>query len=216
MASRKRPFTGRLLKPIDLGEVKSRGLTAAFALPPSDDDIQAHIDDELNARWTELDEFFGLNSNAIDIWQQRARVINRREFGVEPDDPDWWGTLTRAMCYRYVPGFSFKLPRARKRGAPVEWGSAQLAQLFADVEYRKKKTRQSIRAICKWLPKSKAYAQRWGKYGPAALRKAYSEAVKRRRHLLFEIELCGSLALIATNRADRIQAAIERHALKVP
>jgi hypothetical protein len=216
MASRKHPFTGQLLKPIHLAEAKSRGLRAALALPLSDDDLLAHIQDELSARWPEFDEFFGLSSDAADIWEQRAKALNRREFGIEPDDPRWWERLTLGMCSRYVPGFSIKLPNQRKRGAPVEWTTTRLAQLFADVECRRKKTGMSIRAICMWLPNSKAYGKRWHKYGAEALRKAYLEAAKCRRHLLFELELCGPDALIPASRTDRIEAAIDRHALKIP
>jgi hypothetical protein len=185
-------------------------------LPPSVDDVLAYIQDELNARWADLDQLFGLDSRAADIWEQRGRALIRHEFGIEPSDPLWWERLTIRMCCSCVPGF--KVTSRKKSGAPVEWTTTRLAQLFADIEYIKKTRRISVSQICKRLPKNKAfkaYWERWGKYGEQALRKAYSVAKKCRRNLPFELGLCGPAALIPANGIDRIEAAIERHALRI-
>jgi hypothetical protein len=216
MASRKRPFTDRLFKPIDPADAKTRGIGAAFALPASLDDLLAHIQDELDARWADLDHLFVLDSGAADIWEQRGKALVRHEFGIEPSDPLWWGRFTIHMCYLHVPGL--KVAIRKKSGAPIEWTWTRLAQLFADIAYLKMTRRISVSQICKRLPKNKAYKAYWercGEYSEQALRKAYSVAKKCRRNLLFELELCGGDALIPANGIDRIEAAIERHALKI-
>ena len=55
------------LKKIDPDEAPALGLRAAFALPPSEEDIAAHIQSEERARWIALDKHFGLDSTANDI-----------------------------------------------------------------------------------------------------------------------------------------------------
>jgi hypothetical protein len=95
--------------------------------------------------------------------------------------------------------------------APFE----RLAELFADVEFLKKKTGLSGSRICELLLRRKPYAERWAQFRVEALRKAYSGAKKlRRQKFLFEMELCGPAAIIPANGIDRIQAAIDLHSLR--
>ena len=212
----KKPWTGSLLKPIDLCAAKPRGLRAAFALPPDEDDIAQHLKDEMHRRWSKIDERFGLESGSPDIWMHRAKaLVYYHVFEILPNDTNWWGRFAICLACSYVPGYSIKRPGAKKHGAPLEWTTQQLCELFSDIEYLKRKTRMSIRKICETLPRTKGYAPRWGCYTGSALRKAYSKAKKNRQFLLFELELCGPDATIVANGIDAIKAAIERHALRI-
>jgi hypothetical protein len=216
MASNKRPLKGRLLTAINVDDAPARGLGAALGLPPDESDKLAYVRNEFGARWVEFDKFFGLKGNGSgdDIWQQRAKALVAYEFDVDLRGSRWWERFTTKLAIRYVSGFSLKGSGQKKHGAPSEWNNTQLCQLFADVEFLKKTTRMSVRDICKILPRRKGYAKRWGRHGSAALCKAYATANKRRRHLIFQFELCGAAATIPANRIDHIEAAIKLHALK--
>ena len=95
-----------------------------------------------------------------------------------------------------------------------KWTFERLSQMYADVEFLKKETKQSVSKICRCLRQQKPYANRWREFSHWALRKAYATA-KKRRDPMFELELCGPDAMIAAKGIDRIDAAIEHHALKV-
>jgi hypothetical protein len=205
-ARKRRPFTGLLLKAIHLEEAEPRSLRVALAAPPDKSDIEAHISKELRARYAALDNFFSLESNSPNIWEQRAKALLAHKFGIPTDALQGWEHLTQYLTNRYVPGFSLKVGE-RKHGAPVKWNFERLAQLFADVEFSKKDIGKSVSKICKALPTR--YPKRWG------LRKAYAKAQKLRcEDFRFALHLCGPDALIPAKRTDPIQAAIERHALR--
>jgi hypothetical protein len=214
MKPKKRQFTGKLLTPIYLSDARARGLRAALALDADESDLLAHIQEQLEARWTAFDKWAGLQSDRPDIWEQRAKTLVAWELDLSPTDPNWWGRLAYRLACRRIPGFSVKLPSQRRHGAPTEWTDKQLAELFADVEFLKRQRGRSVRQICETLPRLPHYAKRWGSYRPPTLRKAYSEAVKRRYNLWFELNVCGGEALIVEKGVDRISAAIEMHALK--
>ena len=120
------------------------------------------------------------------------------------------------MARAYIAGFSIKCADETKHGAPVEWTPGKLAQLFADIEFIKKKDGISVRKVCEVLPKKNGYGPRWGSYNPHNLRNQYSNA---RKLLNGPIEhrliLCGGDALISGKNIDLIDAAIEQHALKI-
>jgi hypothetical protein len=216
MASQKRPFTGLLLKAIHLSDAKPTGLRAAFGAPSDDDDKLAHIEDALRARYVELDELFALTTTSPDIWERRAKALIAYQFDIQPEDPRWWHKLTSYLAQKYVPGFSLKLPGQKKHGAPQEWDLRQQAELFADVEFLKKKDNASVRKVCDDLPKRKAYRTRWGRYKPDLLRRTYSRANRlRMASLEFRLILCGGDVLIPAKGVDPVGAAIERHALKI-
>ena len=67
MPRRRQKFTGSLLKKIDPDEALALGLRAAFALPPSEEDIAAHIQREERARWIALDKHFALDTPLPDF-----------------------------------------------------------------------------------------------------------------------------------------------------
>jgi hypothetical protein len=209
------PLTGPLIKPIHLGEAKPWGLRASFALPPDESDIKAHWEREVITRLDALDSFSGLESDSRDIWERRGKAVFAYLFDFQSDrrDQEWWMAFTCHLL-RFVPGFTVKMPGEKKRGAPREWTFKRLAELFADVEFLRRKTRLSVNSICRALPKRKGYESRWGNFGAQALRKAYVEAKKlRRQNFLFELELCGPS--IAANGIDPIQAAIDAHSLRI-
>jgi hypothetical protein len=89
---KQRAFSGLLLKPIDLLEAPARGLGATLGAGPNDDDRLAYFKNELGARWLALDKFFQLDHSQGDIWEQRARALIERKFGLRSDAPDWVGT----------------------------------------------------------------------------------------------------------------------------
>jgi hypothetical protein len=215
MAAQKRPFTGLLRKPISADDAPAGSLKRAFALPPDRDDILAYVADQVATRVLELDKFFKLNSRSADIWEKRAKALIANQFGVESHDGEWWNRLTWYLAFRYVPGFSIKGTGHRKRGHPVEWDFSRLAQLFSDVEFLRKTAKLTIRNICNKLPKRKGYETRWGKYTGDSLRKAYLEAKKRRGDMFFYYFLHGLESTIPANGIDPIEAAIEKHALKI-
>jgi hypothetical protein len=222
-----RPLTDLLIKPIHLGDAKPRGLRETFALPPDESDIKAHWGRELIARLTALDSFFGLESDGPHIWERRGKALfaylfdfqsdrrNDDDFQSDRRDDEWWMAFTCHLLRDRVPGFTVNMPGENNRGRPREWTFKHLAELFADIEFlRKKKTRLNVSRICGLL-KRKPYAERWAQFGVEALRKAYSEAKKlRRQNFLFEMELCGPDAIIPDKGIDHIQAAIDLHSLK--
>lgn len=209
-----KPFTGSLRKPIDLTEAPAHGLHAAFALPPDESDLRRYAASETAVRLKSMDEFFGLNSKARDIWEQRAKALVGRIYSVDSCDPNWWARLTFCLAKGHVPGLSFRRGHRKKHGGPRQWTDELLAQLFADVEFLKKTTKLSVNEICKRLPRATNYVKRWGYFRPAGLRKQYLEAKRLSRGLLFQFVLCGAAATIPANRLDPVDAAIELHALK--
>jgi hypothetical protein len=212
----KSPYTGVFLKAIHLDEAKPRGLRAAFAAPADEDDKRTHLENELRLRLEAFDKFFGLSAKSQDIWQERAKALLSRHFEMDSNDPQWWRALAARLLREYVPGFSIKSPGARKHGAPQEWDFWQMAQLFADIEYLKRKAHWSVRKVCNELPKTKGYKQRWRRYKPDRLRKAYLQAKKLQKDQFeFQLILSGGEWLIPASGIDPIDAAIERHALKV-
>ena len=212
----KRPYTGILLKAIYLDDAKARELRAALGASADESDKLAHIEEALRARYAALDKFFGLKPSSPDIWERRAKELITREFNIAIDDPQWWRALTSHLAGAYIPGFSLVRPGQKKHGAPQEWDFWQMAQLFADIEYLKRKEHWSVRKVCNELPKTKGYRQRWGRYKPDRLRNAFLQANSlRKRNAEFLLILSGGEWLIPARGIDPIEAAIQRHALKI-
>ena len=83
MAPRKRrPFAGLLCKPIDLADAKPRGLRVSLAEPPNESDVKTHIMEEIEARYIALDTFFSLDSNSLNIWEERAKALLTYRFEI--------------------------------------------------------------------------------------------------------------------------------------
>ena len=213
----KRPLTGRLLKPIDLSGAKPRDVRAQLALAPDESDVLAYAEDEFGARAAELNEFLSLPRDARDP-EQTAKALIEREFGIPRDAQNWWPRLAACLIRKYVPGFSFiEANKKKKHGAPVEWTPERLMQLFADVEFFKRKGLR-VTAICRFLPIRAGYKQRWAPWRnhEGALRRAYCKANElRQKDFLFLLKLCGGDALIPGKCGDLIAKAIERHALQI-
>src|SRR5262249_3409347 len=136
------------------------------------------------------------------------------EFGIALDHPAWGEQLKSALLARHFPGFRLKDPKARRRGAPIEWTEERLARLFADVHFLKKKRNLSVASICDCLCTNKHYKERWGAFTPAALVKAYTVA-STRKDLGYELTLCPGHQVGALPAGkERINLAIEHHALR--
>jgi len=215
VARRRQKFTGSLVKNIDPDEAPALGLRGAFALPPNDEDIAAHIQSEERARWIALDQHFGLDSTAGDIAERRAKLLIALDTGTDAADPQWWERVAIALARRHVPGFSTRDPlKKKKHGAPREWTDERRAQLIADIEYLRENSGKSIREICKILPRLRGYTARWGRETGEALRVEYGQA-RKRNDVLFNLIFCGPEATIPGNGMDRVAAAIQRHALQI-
>jgi hypothetical protein len=216
VAKQKARWTGLLKKPIHLADVPVDGLRTSLALPPDSREIRTYVANEFEARIKALDEFFGLDRGSADIWEQRAKALVEREFGIRACDLHWWKHFADHLMRKHVPGFSVKRIDEKKRGAGLQWSDTLLMQLFADVEFLRKQTGKSITEICKIMPRMKGYITRWGHYrsNPEALRKAYTIAKRHRRDIRFEMLLCGPEAVIRGKPGDRIKAAIRLHALE--
>src|SRR5260370_20163997 len=79
-----KPLTGCLRNPIDPTAAPARGLARSLGLPPDANDVRSYARSELKVRFAALDEFFGLDSNAQDIWQQRAKALVARKYNIDP------------------------------------------------------------------------------------------------------------------------------------
>ena len=196
MAPRKRrPFTGLLCKPIDLADAKPRGLRVSLAEPPNESDVKTHIMEEIEARYIALDTFFSLDSNSLNIWEERAKALLTYRFEIPAYALQSWEHLARYLTHRYAPGFSLKRPSKNRFGAPLEWDYDKLAKLFADVEFLRRNTSMGLREIFEKLPtQTREYTKRWGRHRgkPGGLRKAYAKAKKLLdQDFKFQLHLCG-------------------------
>jgi hypothetical protein len=210
MGKKRRSFTGLLQKPISPGNAVPRGLKRAFALPADDNDRDAYVRGECRNRLRELDRQIGVRSDVANIWECRSKALVERVFGVKRNPEDWWERLGVSLAIEYVRGFKIA---SKKKGRPREWSNEQLACLFADVEFLKRKTWLSVSRICDTLPKKAGYEKRWANYSGSALRKYYLAAKRRRSDVLFELMLCGPNALLSPDD-DLIGTAIKLYALK--
>jgi len=212
---RRKQFKGLLLKKIYPSAAPALGLRRAFAQPPNEEDIAVHIQLEQAARWAAFDETFGLDTTAPDITVQRLITLVEYDTGVEPIDPLWVDRVADVLARRHIPGFSIATAASKRHGAPLEWTGRQQAELFADIEFLRKKTGKTVKEICRTLPNEKGYSKRWRRYSSEVLRKAYTKARKNSRGLLFQLEYFGPKATLPAGCTDPTEAAIRRHALKI-
>jgi hypothetical protein len=213
LSVRKHPFTGLLSKPIHLNDAKPGWLKREFALRRDRDDVKAFAIDEYDKRLAAFDLLFRIDSRSADCWGQRVKALLAHKFGINSKEP--WETIFWYLAPQHVPGFIFKLIGQKKRGRPSKWTDELLAQLFADVEFLKRKRGLSVSNICRMLPTKSGYERRWKGFKGAALRNAYLEAKKRRQILSFEFFLCGPHAVLSPTPVDLIEATIKLHALKL-
>jgi hypothetical protein len=108
---------------------------------------------------------------------------NQFNFQSDRQDQEWWMVFTCHLLRHGVPGFTVKMPGEKKHGAPQEWTFRRLAELFADVEFLKKKTGLSVSRICETALRRKPYAKRWAQFGVEASyrRILVTEGVRRQR-----------------------------------
>jgi hypothetical protein len=137
MAARKCSFTGLLRKPIRLDDAKPGWLKPQLALPRDKDDVKAFAVDEYHKRLVAFDQFFRINSNSADCWEQRVKALVAHTIGIKSKEP--WSIIFGYLAPQHVPGFKFKPIGQRKSGQPPKWTDEILAQLFADVELLKRR-----------------------------------------------------------------------------
>jgi hypothetical protein len=214
-ALQRKQFKGLLLKKIDPSAAPTLGLRGAFALPPDEEDVAVYIQQEKADRWVAFDRTFGLDTSAPDIAVQRVIALIEYDAGIDPDDPQWIDHVADVLACRRIPGFCSATGGSKRHGAPIEWTGPQLAELFADIEFLRKKTGKTVKEICRTLPNEKGYYRRWRRYSSEVLRKAYTKARKNSRGLLFQLEHFGPKATIPAGCTDPTEAAIGRHALKI-
>jgi hypothetical protein len=200
-------------KRIDPNDAQPTGLRAALAFPPDQEDKMAHIMTEFCKWLGAWLRHFGMTDRGGDRIEIGMKLMLAIEFDIDPTRSDWREALVaKLMSKRFAT--IIKRPNKKKAGAPLEWTDQQYCKLFADIEYLKKVTGKSVREICKDLPKRRGYVKRWGRYRAPGLRKAYAEANRRRRGLLFRLQLCGDKRTNPIGCRDSIGAAISIHALK--
>lgn len=210
----KTKFPKLLRTPITLADAKPSSLAAQLGADIDELGLRQHLVDETKARLAELDKHLRLDSASHDVWEQRAKALIAHEFDLEPTDPQWWRALALKLARSFVPGFSVRASR-KKRGRPVVWSDLLLAQLYADVQLRKKLTGDSDRKICWDISKLRPYRARWAGYDPDDLRVAYGRAKKRIKNSVeFYFYAVGGKALIPDLNIKATDAAIERHSVK--
>jgi hypothetical protein len=179
------PFAGNLKKPIDLRRAPLLAIEKLFSPSSDDEELQKFLKQEVTARLTAFDKLFNLDSNEPAIWENRAKVLLERTRGVSPSDPHWWKSFALYLLRHHVPGFKLNI-EGKSHGAPPEWTSSQLNQLFADIEFLRKEYHMTVQDICERLPRGTGYAKRWGKYTTTALCKQYTRAKALQQHTCVE------------------------------
>jgi hypothetical protein len=205
-----RPYKGVLVKPIDVGELRPKGLMATVGTSISKEDVRRFRDEKEGARWRELDKQLELGGD--EVWEVRARALAERHLKIPARGGKGWRSFAELLASEFVPGFTYVFD-TKQRGAPKRWSDERYAQIYADVElFKKRYPRLSVEAVCRRLPKHKAYTPRWGKTTPTALQKAYSQAVRLHKDDLYKIRIYG---LELPRGADPVPMAIEKFALKI-
>lgn len=176
MQTKRRPLPDFLTKPINPASAPARGLRQLFCIPPDDSDERAYVREERIRRIEMLDQKYGLDGSAPDLWERRVRAIAELLFGIPADKPDWWATLCLKLMVEFVPGFTVS-----KRGRRRTWRFSDYVYLDADVRSTKKRY-PDLRGE-KLYEAVRRRKPRWARYGIPALRRAHVEAKARIRYL---------------------------------
>ena len=201
-----KPYLGKLLKPIDIIDARPTGLAAALGLTPDDAALRNFFDIQFQERWDELDKFFGLSSTKADIWELRAKALAARHLDAPPPGPNWWKRWAEKLAAEHVPGFVIII-ESKSRGTPKKWADYTYAQILADVEVLRQRTSLSASNLARSLCVRKDYNERWGKFSPAALERAYFKSAEMHRtDELFRVKLYGTTL---PRGADPVPLAIE-------
>jgi hypothetical protein len=157
----------------------------------------------------------GLDSAGRRIWLGRLAAIVKREFGIRLDEPYWDLRLFWCLACERIPGFSIKGPDENRHGRPNKWDKQRQLELLGDVEQIRENNKKLSRTqICRSLPHKPGYCERWGKFTPASLCKAYSQARKQRVWLIFEAGLSDPMGRTFPEGIDSVESALKRFALK--
>jgi hypothetical protein len=213
MPARQSVLPELLRKSARLDDAKPQWPKALFAEPRDESDVSAYREEQIRKRLEVFDEFFKLKSEKPNIWEQRTKALVMFKFGMDSNDSGWWKRFFWYLAPKYIIGFRVKDIELSKIGNTRKWTDILLARLFADIEFLKRKYDWRVNKVCEKLLTKTGYAQRWRGFSSDALRRAYSEARRRRNDLKFERLLCGDEAIFLPGRKDRIEAAINKHGL---
>jgi len=177
-------------------------------LHADDEDCLAHAYDAFGARLVEAASQFPPDIHYLSCCEWIAQELVRAKPGLLRTSSDRWPDI---FWHAFLA--ATRPPGSRKPGRP---GIAPefLMQVYADVEFLKRKLKLGDRRICELLCALKGYKQLYGRYKPSTLRKRYQQAIKlKNTDFKFNLFLSGGAAFLKGR--DPIAAAIELHALKI-
>ena len=170
VASKKRPFTGLLLKAIDVDDARLRA--CALRLPCHRTEATGWLTLEPNfgtmgsvrrILWTELQRRRYLGSSG---GQGASSPVNSRLAPMTRN----CGASSCAWQSPTCPAFeSLGNPAKRNIAHPANGMMNDWRELLADVEYLKRTRRMTVRQICQQLPRKKRLCEALGDFRPAAL-----------------------------------------------
>ncbi len=157
-----------IAKSVNIKATQPSLLRQQLGLPPDERDIQNHIAREWRSRVKAVDVYFGLDTNASNLPERRAKSILGYVYGIPIDSPDWWPRLSWELMVRHIPGFSIE-----RRGRPSKNTFDVLASLWKDM--------QDLKARSPDLKGQDFFValrsrQPWVQYGIPALRKVATKA----------------------------------------
>ena len=121
-----------------------------------------------------LASFFGGDAQAAQKFRDHLSEAKFRllfeHYSINPEAPDAWKQLARALAHDHVPGMSVRAG-AKKRGRPRSWADGlypKLLRAVADLRDRTMTTEEALNALLQ-------HAE-WRSYTKANLKARYTEA----------------------------------------
>jgi hypothetical protein len=177
MTAMRMPLPEALAKRINVTAAQPKGLRALFVLPPDESDIEHYIVSEFCRNIQALDSYLGIDADARNLPEQRAKAILGYVYDIPIDTPDWWPRLGWELMRKHIPGFSIG-----KRGRPRIWTIGRLIELLEDC--RELQARDSdLKGENFYRKLRQRHPETWGRLNIPALRKAYAKAQALARKL---------------------------------
>jgi hypothetical protein len=201
------------LAPVYLDDAPVTGLERAFALPPSREDYENYVLQTWRGRLHE-----GAANMGMAVGREFGEALSDALIMHNPKLLRKAGSRENVIWYALAD--SIRRPGYPKNGRPRD-SYDRLAQVYADLNFLKRKTGLSIRVICQNIlnplmhKKYKLYEERYHGLNAVSLRKKYQQAAKlEKTDFRFVLFLSGHEGLLPNNDNNAMDAAIERHALK--
>lgn len=140
-----------------------------LCLPPDESDKRAYVVEESIRRVKMFEQEHGLDRNAPNLDERRARAAIEAIFEIPADAPDWWDRVGLTLIIKHVPGFSIS-----SRGRPHKWRFADYVAL--DVGVRAMKGRRPELRGNELYEALRRREPKWADYGISALRRAHVQA----------------------------------------